>query len=152
MALFLSTYSNKIDKKGRVSVPVSFRLYSKEDRSLIVVPSFEEGYLLGGDFDYFQSLSSRLLEKSSHDLNAQDLASIIFSKAHILHLDPEGRTSLPLSLLGQAGIDTEITFVGKGDTFELWSPKNWEQEQESTRQRLNKVTLKEALFSLKKGL
>ena len=43
MNIFLSKYQNKIDKKGRVSIPSAFRSVLSEDQfnGIIVYPSFK---------------------------------------------------------------------------------------------------------------
>lgn len=151
MALFLSTHINKIDKKGRVSVPSSFRAYVKESEPLIVLPAWQETYLFGGDYSYFQALNQKVQDNASQDPLIQDLGSAIFSKALALHLDPEGRVILPAAFLAHASIDTQVAFVGRGESFELWNPLLWEKEQENLNARMAGTTLKQALTSIRRS-
>ena len=60
--MFLSSFENKIDKKGRVSVPSSFRAYlnSKGYNSFIAYPSFNHSALEACAQDRIEKLSDSI--------------------------------------------------------------------------------------------
>src|ERR1051326_4243640 len=62
VALFLSTWVNKVDKKGRVSVPASFRatLAGQSFAGIVVFRSFRTAALEGSGIDRIEEMSARL--------------------------------------------------------------------------------------------
>src|SRR3954451_1957435 len=61
--LFLSTYVNKVDRKGRVSVPATFRstLATNSETNLVVLfPSFRAPALDGAGSNYVEEMKDRL--------------------------------------------------------------------------------------------
>ena len=126
MALLIGRYVNKIDKKGRVSVPKPFRdTFAHEKFSgVYVYPSIRFKAIEACGESYFRDLTQRLddsLEKFSPEQD--DLLTAIFDNAHALHFDPEGRIVVPAELLEMAGISEEARFVGRADYFQIWNPK-----------------------------
>lgn len=99
MALFLSTFMNKVDRKGRVSVPATFRaaLASQSYAGIVAFPSFKLEAIEGMGADRMEEMSARLdaLEQFSEDYD--NLASI-FADAQQLPFDGEGRIVLPPAL------------------------------------------------------
>lgn len=124
MPIFLSSFVNRLDKKGRVSVPASFRAALGSDASGIVVFRSLQHEALDG-------CSIGHLELLSHSLDKQDLPpdvfelieTTIFGGSVQLPFDSEGRITLPQHLSSVVGIEDEVAFVGRRKTFQLWSPK-----------------------------
>ena len=58
MALFIDTFVNKIDRKGRVSVPATFRATLAEQtfQGIVAFPSFKLQALHCAGMDWMQSL------------------------------------------------------------------------------------------------
>jgi MraZ protein len=132
--LFLSTYQNKIDKKGRISVPAPFRAglarvaEKGEDFSgIIAYGSFINRCIEACDIGRIRKLSARIeqLEPFSEERDA--FATTILGGSQQLAFDGEGRVMLPESLLTLAGLADMAIFVGKGDTFEIWEPRAFEE-------------------------
>jgi len=135
--LFLSTYVNKVDRKGRVSVPATFRssLEGQKFHGIVVFPSFQHPALDGTGGDYMEELGERLetLEPFSQEYN--DL-SMLFAETHRLPFDSEGRVMLADELKEHANIDTEAMFVGRGSMFQIWEPSRFAEHRAETRARL----------------
>jgi MraZ protein len=138
MALFLSTTINKIDKKGRISVPASFRaaLQLQDFSGVVLFRSLIHPILEGCSYD-------RMVQLSQHhdNLNFETAAhnnyhSIIFAEAQLLNFDAEGRISIPQDLLDYANISDQIAFVGRGTTFELWNPEQVKKHHNDLRQQI----------------
>lgn len=146
MALFLSTFINKIDKKGRVSVPSTFRavLAQESFAGIIAFRSYKLEAIEACGMSRMQSLSKSVdhfdLFSDTHD----DLAATIFADAHQLMFDGEGRIMLPETLLAHAGLDDRVAFVGRGATFQLWQPERFEKHQQEARLRMqqNPISLR----------
>lgn len=130
MALFLSTTTNKIDKKGRLSVPVQFRTNIGADgfQGIVIYPSFKHACLHGTDMIYMERLSNSIHgDFGLYSDENEALATSILAASNQLPFDPEGRVSLPKDMMEHAGIIDRTTFVGLGSTFQIWQPDAYEQ-------------------------
>lgn len=138
MALFVSTFINKVDRKGRVSVPASFRaaLAGQTLQGIVVYPSFTSAAIEGCGTDFLEELAASTT--TSFDLfspEQDDLNTLIFSTSHQLAWDPEGRVVLPEEIMAHANITEQAAFVGKGRTFQLWEPEALKVHQAEARAR-----------------
>lgn len=135
MALFLSTYVKKIDKKGRVLVPNAYRgvLTAQSSPGVVVYGSFINPCIEACGMARIEALAGRIeaLDPFSEEYDA--FASTLLGGSLELAFDGEGRIMLPENLLSVAGITEEIVFVGKGQTFELWEPARHEEHAAQAR-------------------
>lgn len=124
MPLFLSTYQNKIDKKGRVSVPATFRaaLSGQSFQGVVLFRSTKHPCLEGFDFGTMADLAARLDQFDLFSDDQDDLAAAIFGDSVQLAFDTDGRIGLPDALAAHAGLTDEAAFVGMGQKFQIWSP------------------------------
>lgn len=135
MALFLSTYHNKLDKKGRISVPAPFRaaLVQQNFTGIVVYASFINPCIEACAMNRIEKLSLRLetLDPFSEERDA--FAATILGGSVQLAFDGEGRVMLPEQLIVQAGLKDAAIFVGKGPTFEIWEPRTFQSYAERAR-------------------
>jgi MraZ protein len=135
--LFLSTYLNKVDRKGRVSVPATFRstLAIHREPSLVVLfPSFRLPALDGSGSNYVEEMNDRL-ETLDQFSDEHENLSQLFAEAHPLTMDGEGRIVLPEILKEHANITTDVTFVGLGAMFQMWEPERYAEHRAAVRER-----------------
>ena len=127
--MFLSSYENKIDKKGRVSVPATFRshLNSIGYNGFISYPSFNHPSLEACSQDRIEKLSNTIDSLNPFEEKRDYFATAILSESENLQFDTEGRVSLTDKLLEHAKIKDKILFIGLGKTFQIWEPKNFEK-------------------------
>jgi len=127
--MFLSSYENKLDKKGRVSVPASFRahLNSLGYNGFISYPSFNHSALEGCSQDRIEKLSNTIDSLNPFEEKRDYFATSILSESVNLQFDSEGRVSFTEKLLSHAKIKNNILFVGLGKTFQIWEPKLFEK-------------------------
>ncbi len=127
--MFLSSYENKLDKKGRVSVPASFRahLNSLGYNGFISYPSFNHSALEGCSQDRIEKLSNTIDSLNPFEEKRDYFATSILSESVNLQFDSEGRVSFTEKLLSHAKIKNNILFVGLGKTFQIWDPKLFEK-------------------------
>ena len=127
--MFLSSYENKIDKKGRVSVPATFRshLSSMGYNGFISYPSFNHSALEACSQDRIEKLSNTIDSLNPFEDKRDFLATSILSETENLQFDTEGRVSLSGKLLIHAKIKNNVLFVGLGKPFQIWEPKNFEK-------------------------
>jgi len=124
MALFLSTYMNKIDKKGRVSVPAPFRnaLSGQDFQGIVVFKSNTHQALEGFGWDYMEEMSQRLDQFDQFSNEQDDMAAMIFGQARQLPFDGDGRVVLPSDLCDFCNVKDQVAFVGMGRKFQIWTP------------------------------
>lgn len=135
MALFLSTTRNRLDKKGRVSLPASFRavLASKDVQGVILFKSPVYPCLEGFDPLFVEEISARLDSFDMFSAEQDDLATALFGEAIQLSLDDTGRMVMPEILMAHAGLSDEAAFIGLGKKFQIWSPEALAERQEKAR-------------------
>jgi MraZ protein len=128
VALFLSTFTNKVDSKGRVSVPAQFRvsLVNENYSTMVVYESFINQCIEGCDIERIKKISESIdnLEPFSEERDA--FATAVLGGSVQLSIDGDGRVILPENLLKTAKIKDNAVFVGKGSTFEIWEPKSFD--------------------------
>ena len=126
---FVSTVVNKLDAKGRVSVPAAFRQILTAQgtqgiyciRTLVhpALDAFGDG--LNAEFqERLKSLDPVLDE----DYDAQ--AQLLFGASNFLPFDDEGRVRIPDALIAFTGISDRVSFVGLGRKFQIWDPARFE--------------------------
>ena len=123
--MFLSTYENKLDKKGRVSVPASFRSYLSNMgyNGIVCFPSFNNPCIEAWPQDRIEKISNSIDSLNPFEEKRGFFATSILSESINLQFDSEGRISLTDKLLDHAKIKKNILFVGLGKTFQIWEPK-----------------------------
>ncbi len=144
MALFLSTFTNKIDKKGRVSIPAPFRaaLLGQEFHGIIAYSSFINPCIEACGYDRIAKLHTQIdtLDPFSEERDA--FATTILGGSSQIAFDGEGRVMLPEALISDAELSESALFVGKGNTFEIWQPKAFESYAETARKMAREQRLK----------
>ena len=135
--MFLSSYENKLDKKGRVSVPATFRshLSSLGYNGFITYPSFNHSALEACSQDRIEKLSTTIDSLNPFEEKRDYFATSVLSESENLQFDTEGRVVISEKLLSHAKIKNNALFVGLGKTFQIWEPKNFEKFKVFARKR-----------------
>lgn len=144
--LFLDTVINKVDAKGRVSLPADYRAIVKELGSEIVCyRSLTSPCIEGCTEDLLEKLATEIENSTDFFSETQDdLTNLIFGDAKRYTFDSTGRIMLSEKLLKHAEITDSAIFVGKGRKFQIWSEKNWAKEEARLREKVkaNRPNLK----------
>lgn len=131
MALFLGTYQNKLDAKGRVSIPAPYRSVLKRMShagegspiaSLVLRPSHQYPCIEGWTEKGFEALSAPLEHYDQFSQAREDFAMALFGDAVAMETDKEGRIVLPADMVAFAGLGETVTFIGLSKTFQIWEP------------------------------
>lgn len=138
--LFLDTITNKVDAKGRVSLPSDYRAIVKELGSEIVCyRSLTSPCIEGCTEDLLEKLAADIEQGTDFFSETQDdLTNLVFGDAKRFTFDSTGRIMLTEKLLEYAEITDTAVFVGKGRKFQIWSEKNWIKEEERIREKVKK--------------
>jgi MraZ protein len=129
---FVSTFVNKLDAKGRVSVPAPYRqiLAQQDLGALYCIPSFVSPSLEAFGNTLLSQFQQRLDKYDPlFSENYDDEAQAVLAAAQPLNFDDEGRVRLPDDLIAHAGITERVVFVGLGQKFQMWDPVRFEPVQ-----------------------
>ena len=144
--MFLSSYENKLDKKGRVSVPASYRSYLSNlgYNGVICYPSFNHQSIEAWPQDRIEKISNTIDSLNPFEEKRDYFATSILSESVNLQFDSEGRISLTSKLLKHAKIKSSMLFGGQGKTFQIWEPANFEKFRTNAKKKsnLNRASLK----------
>ena len=144
--MFLSTFENKLDKKGRVSVPASYRSYLSNlgYNGVICYPSFNNNCIEAWPQDRIEKISNAIDSLNPFEEKKDYFATSILSESISLQFDGEGRISITDKLLKHAKIKSSMLFVGQGKTFQIWEPTNYEKFKVTAKRKsnLNRASLK----------
>ena len=147
MSVFLGTHQNRLDAKGRVSVPAGFRAALRGNDAdagavqVVLRPSHKHPCIEAWPHHAFAALASPLdrLEMFSEDHD--DLSAALYADAYPIETDKEGRISLPEVLAAHAQLSDQVAFMGLGHIFQIWEPKAAERRREAARARARGVSL-----------
>lgn len=134
MSLFLSSYENRLDTKGRISVPASFRASVASDKfaGVVLFRSFTNNCIEGMTMSRMEQLAAATDKMGVFDGALDDLSAMLFADARPLSFDVTGRIVIPADLLRHAGITDTAVFVGRGNSFQIWNPASFRVAQEKS--------------------
>lgn len=137
MALFLSTYINKIDKKGRVSVPARFRSVLAENgfESVVLFPTVNGDAIDACGMNVMEKLLEKIGSFDPLSEDRESFADVLMSDAIELSFDGDGRIMIPIEMLEDAKISGQCAFVGRGDSFQIWQPEAFTTRKKEARAR-----------------
>ncbi len=136
MNRFLSNVTNKIDAKGRVSVPSGFRsvLSNLDIRELYCFQDFVFPAISAGGPELLERFERQIASEDPFSPEANRMSLLIHGGGVFMKLDAEGRLMVTDFIRDFTGITTEVTFVGRADHFQLWAPKAFEEAQAAARE------------------
>ncbi len=137
MSQFLGTHPNKLDAKGRVSIPAPFRASLQhgdgETAALVLRPHHKFPCVDGFAARDFHALAASMARLDLFSADQEDLAIALYGEALEVVPDKEGRIVLPQKLIDWAGLGQSATFIGMGQRFQIWSPEGVARRTEEAR-------------------
>lgn len=135
MNRFLSNATNRIDAKGRVSVPSFFRavLAQHDIRELYCFQDFVFPAISIGGPDLLDRFERQIVSEDPFSPAANQMSLLIHGGGVFMKLDSEGRLMVTDFIRDFTGITMEVTFVGRADHFQLWAPQTFEAVQAAAR-------------------
>ncbi len=135
---FVSSFTNKIDTKGRVSVPASFRAVLAKEQSdeIFCHPALDSAALDAGGPRLVKHIRGLLEDLAPYSDEKDQLATALFGESEYLKIDSDGRIVLPQRLRDVAGFRNQVTFVGLGDKFQMWEPEQFEDARNAARSKV----------------
>ena len=143
MALFIGTHENKIDRKGRVSLPADYRaeLPKEDERVIYIFPSLYTTALEACDRIQLEQHAARIGALDQFSQEEAYFSSQILAEARKITIDGDGRVVLPAEFVSHASIDGTALFVGGGPKFHIWQPDAYDEYRRTNQQALAGRTL-----------
>lgn len=149
MPLFTGTYENKVDGKGRVSLPAPFRDRLSQaaggagsERSFYIFPSPNSPGLEAADESFMDMVAESIEAQAELFSEEEEALSQIVADALPVSYDSTGRFILPPRFQSHAAIGGKALFVGKSKRFQIWDPSTYESYANKARERAKGLTLK----------
>ena len=139
MTEFVGKFLNKVDKKGRVSVPALWRpkLLGKEFSGIVVQNTDNYNAIDGYSQKYLDSYQEWLDSKDPLLETNEYEATLIFGSS-MLPFDQEGRVLLPELLRKASSLESDALFVGMGRKFRIWEPKAFNDYEKKAKEYMKK--------------
>jgi len=141
MDRFLSNAVNRIDAKGRVSVPAHFRavVQKRGFAELYGLRALDMPAMDVGGQDLLDRYESRIAREDPFLQAADDMSFFCHGDGAFLKLDQDGRITMTDFIRDHTGITEEVAFVGRGLFFQMWEPAQLARYQAEVRVRLLKL-------------
>jgi len=136
MNRFLSHAANRIDAKGRVSVPAHFRavLLKRGYTELYALRALDVPALDVGGPELLDRFEKQMVAEDPFSPEANEMSLLVHGGGVFGKLDPEGRLMVTDFIRDFTGISTDVMFVGRGDYFQLWEPQAFMKAQAVARE------------------
>jgi MraZ protein len=126
--MFRGSSFHTIDEKGRIIIPARFRDVLKAGGGDGVMVSRLDKSLFAYTFEEWSKIENKILSLAEKSGNMRRFRRVFIGGAFECICDKQGRILIPPSLRQYSELEKEIVLVGVLDHFEIWSRKNWENE------------------------
>jgi MraZ protein len=127
---FVSTITLRLDSKGRVSVPASFRSVLGRDGfdGLYCYPALDRPAIDAGGNALMAEIETLIGRYAPFSAAREQFALALYGTSETLTIDGEGRVVLSDTLKRHAGITEAVSFIGLGHKFQIWEPGRLQRE------------------------
>jgi len=126
MDQFLGSHVNRLDAKGRISIPAPFRAVLKSTQSsaaIVLRRSHLHPCIDVWPLAMLDASKARLALMDMLDPAYDDIAARLFGDSQPAEPDKEGRIVVPARYLQHAAITDAVTLTGRGTYFQIWEPE-----------------------------
>ena len=123
---------HKVDQKGRVSIPATFRRTLEEGDpdwaeglapNLVLIYGMPSGPCIEGyTIEGAAALDAKVARLPTFSKQRRALERLLNTQSIYAQVDENGRIVLPQRLREQFGLEAEAYFAGMGERFQIWSP------------------------------
>jgi MraZ protein len=150
MSQFYGRHTNRLDAKGRVSIPASFRAAlrrasSGDSTALVLRPSHQYDCIEGWPEAAFSALAQRIKPLGLFNAAHDNFALALYADAYPMEADKEGRIVLPENLVAHARLGETVMFLGLGEAFQIWEPAAAEKRLAEAREAAKAMSLPEGV-------
>jgi MraZ protein len=127
MDRFVSNFTLRLDAKGRVSIPATYRAVLKQDGydGLYAYPSLDRPAIDAGGNALLREIEQLIRRFATFSDDREYLEAALYGTSETLKVDGEGRVNLSEGLKAHAGIADAVAFVGLGHKFQIWEPERF---------------------------
>jgi MraZ protein len=138
MDRFVSNVTLRLDSKGRISIPASFRSVLARDGfdGLYCYPALDRPAIDAGGNALMAEIEAVIARYAPFSEEREQYALALYGTSETLKIDGEGRVSLSEALKRHAGITEAVAFVGLGHKFQLWEPGRFQNELAEATQKV----------------
>lgn len=136
--MLLGEYNNKLDDKGRVSVPAKFR--DDLGHSFIVTKGLDN-CLFAYSKEEWATFEAKLKSLPLTNLNARNFIRFFFAGATECETDKQGRINIPQNLRDYAGLSKEVFIVGVSTRVEIWDKDKWLEYTDKENMDVNEIAI-----------
>ena len=137
--VFRGEGTHKVDGKGRVSIPALFRRVLEASdpdwteglnpNLVIVYGDQRRKYLECYTMEAIAEVDARISRMQRGSIERRMLEKLFNGQSLPASVDETGRLVLPAKQRQKIGLDGEAYFIATGDTFQIWNPETYEQEE-----------------------
>ncbi|NLX80941.1 MAG: division/cell wall cluster transcriptional repressor MraZ [Proteiniphilum sp.] len=130
MLQFLGNIEAKVDSKGRIFVPATFRkqLQSSDEEYLVLRKDvFQDCLLLYPGTVWEKEIEFLRSRLNKWNKEQQQIFRQFVLDAERIEMDASGRILIPKRYLQMVNIDVEVRFLGVDNIIEIWSKDNLEK-------------------------
>ncbi len=134
--MFRGESRNKVDNKGRMSIPAKFRRVleagdpdwkSGENPNLVIVYGGDtRTYLECFTVEAMNDVVARIMKMGRGNKRRLALSKLYLTQSIEASVDDTGRLVLPKEQRDKIDLTDQAFFAGKGDTFEIWRPETYD--------------------------
>ncbi len=127
---------HKVDNKGRVSIPASFRRVleagdpnwkSGETPELVIVyGDHRRAYLECYTMNAIDEVDDKIDALPRGSMERKMLQRLFHGQSFPTSVDETGRLVLPAKLRQKIDLEGEAFFIAAGDTFQIWKPETYD--------------------------
>jgi len=138
MNRFVANFTLRLDSKGRVSIPGSFRSVLARDgfEGLYCYPALDHPAIDAGGSALLGEIEALIGRYAPFSDQRERLALALYGTSETLKIDGEGRVVLSENLKRHAGITETVAFVGLGNKFQIWEPGRFQNELAEATQKV----------------
>ena len=126
---YVGEYLRTIDDKYRVTVPKKWR-FQGDEADIYIAWARPEGYIAIYPPRQIEIFREKINQIPESDPRKQGMLRRLFGKAYQFGCDNQGRIALTKELAEQAAIDKNVSLVGLGETFNIWSAERYQSQED----------------------
>lgn len=134
--MFIGQYNNKMDSKGRLSMPIKFREFLGNK---FIITRGLDCCLFGYTIEEWQKIENKIKSLPVTKKNARSFQRFFFSGAVEVEADKQGRINIPNSLIAHANLKKECIVNGVSNRIEIWNKDIWEKQMEESINTFEKI-------------
>lgn len=138
LGVFIGEHDNKIDAKGRLSIPAEFRRELEEAdpkwesgkpaRMVVVYGDERRNYLEVFSIADLQRVHAQIARLPRGSRKRFELQKLYAHQVVMATVDETGRIVLNQKLRNKLGLEDRALVVGNGETFMIWQPDTYNND------------------------